>query len=480
MAANLAKNTFYLTLAAIGQKVLAFIYFALIARMVGVEWTGKYFLALSFTTIFSIFVDFGLNSVLIRETARDHSLIPKYLNNIFSIKLFMAAATAIVAAVVINIMGYDSLTTLLVYLALLVMVADSFHMTFYGIFRGLKILSYEALGIFICEIIIVGLGTASLLIHRSLPILILALLAGSLFHIIYVLFLLKKRAGILPRWELDFTFLRKTFKIALPFAIAGVSVKIYSYIDSILLSLLAGDAYVGWYSIAYKLTYAFQFIPMAFVAGLYPVLSEHWKFNREKLIHTFTQSVRYMSAISIPICFGVWALADKIVIAFYGPDFFNSILPLQILIFVLFAIFVDFPVGSLLNACDRQTTKTAIMIATMVINVALNAILVPRFFAVGAAISGLISFTFMAVAGIYYGKKYIGFSLRPIFSCFIKTFLSGLVMAIVILALKEQLHFILLVPLGAIVYFLVLYIVRGWDKNDVKEITGLLFNKNNP
>jgi len=44
---NLAQNTLYLTLASVGQKAVAFLYFAMIARFMGVEDTGSYFLALA-------------------------------------------------------------------------------------------------------------------------------------------------------------------------------------------------------------------------------------------------------------------------------------------------------------------------------------------------------------------------------------------------------------------------------------------------
>lgn len=477
MQNNLAKNTLYLTLAAIGQKALAFVYFLLIARIVGVEWTGKYFFALSYTTIFSVFVDFGLNQVLIREIAKDKLRLPKFFNNIFSLKVFFAVTTAVFAVLLANLLGYDSLKLLLIYLALLVMIGDSFHLTFYGVFRGLKILNYEALGIFVSQIIIVAIGVTSLVIMPSLPILIIALLSGTVFHIIYSLILLKKKIGILPRWELDWIFLKRVLRIAIPFALAGVSVKVYSYIDSVLLERLAGDLHVGWYSIAYKLTYAFQFIPMAFVAGLYPVFASQWNENREKLINTFEQSMRYMMVIAAPICFGIWSLSDKIVPAFYGTDYYNSILPLQILIFVLLAIFADFPVGSLLNACDKQATKTGIMIATMVLNVILNIILIPKYTAVGAATAGLVSFTFMLAAGLYYSRRIIDYNAGKLILSSAKTILSGGLMALCVVLAKPYIHFSLTIPLGATVYAAVLYMLKGWTINDIKTLKQMLLKR---
>ena len=57
--ANIAKNTSYFTVALIMQKVITFGYFILLARYLFPDSLGKYYLAISFTTIFAIFIDFG-------------------------------------------------------------------------------------------------------------------------------------------------------------------------------------------------------------------------------------------------------------------------------------------------------------------------------------------------------------------------------------------------------------------------------------
>ena len=76
--ASIAKNTTFYTGALIVQKVLAFVYFSLIARFMGVEDTGKYTFALSFTTMFAIFIDLGLAPVLTREIAKATNQIEEF------------------------------------------------------------------------------------------------------------------------------------------------------------------------------------------------------------------------------------------------------------------------------------------------------------------------------------------------------------------------------------------------------------------
>ena len=84
---NIAKNTSYLTIALIIQKVLSFSYFILLARGLGPENLGKYYFAISFTTIFAIFIDLGLVNYLTRETAKIKDKVPKLLANILGLKI---------------------------------------------------------------------------------------------------------------------------------------------------------------------------------------------------------------------------------------------------------------------------------------------------------------------------------------------------------------------------------------------------------
>ncbi|HWQ99870.1 MAG TPA: polysaccharide biosynthesis C-terminal domain-containing protein, partial [Candidatus Methylomirabilis sp.] len=94
------------------------------------------------------------------------------------------------------------------------------------------------------------------------------------------------------------------------------------------------------------------------------------------------------------------ALAPRCIPLVYGNQFLGSVTPLGILPWVLLPIFLDFPIGSLLNATHRAHWKTTAMGATMVINAALNAVLVPAYGPVGASWAGVLSFWFLMAAGI--------------------------------------------------------------------------------
>src|SRR3989344_3163964 len=112
---TLSKNTIFFTLALALQKLISFGYFIIIARSIGVENTGRFSFALSFAAIFAMFLDFGLNQVLIRESARDRETSQKNLANVVGLKIAGSAIIYGVLFSLINLLGYPALTKQLVY-----------------------------------------------------------------------------------------------------------------------------------------------------------------------------------------------------------------------------------------------------------------------------------------------------------------------------------------------------------------------------
>lgn len=476
MTVNLAKNTFYLTAASVGQKVLAFVYFLFLARVMHPENTGAYYLALSVTTIASVVTDLGITPVVIREVAKHPDAAKSELRRALGLKVPFIVLGVIAAFGISAFLGYDTTISSLVALATLVMSADALSLLFYGVLRGFQQLRFESMGIFVGQTFTLVIGGAVLILHPSLPSLVLALFFGSAFNALFSGFQVTRKLGmscLVPAW--DGRAIRVLLTAAIPFALAGIFVKIYSYIDSILLNYFIGTAAVGIYAVAYKMTYAFQFLPLAFVAALYPGMSSLVVTDRSKLHHVFRDAMWYMMILATPLAFGIWAVAgDAVHLA--GADYDMAAPVLRALIFVIIPIFLDYPVGSLLNASNRQSTKTAVMGVTMIVNAALNLLLIPRLGIVGASYAGLIGFTFMFLGGLWFVPSIIpGFKFRELAALIAPIFLSGIVMAAVTVFSKPYLGFVLSVPLAAVAYIAMLVATRSlrWEHlSDARRLLG--------
>ncbi|MFH1233120.1 MAG: flippase [Patescibacteria group bacterium] len=466
---NIAKNTSYFTFALILQKVISFTYFILIARALGPADLGKYYFAISFTTIFAILIDLGLTNVLTREVAKNKEQAQKILSNTMAIKLPLAVLTWLVVIILVKISGYSGIVQQLIYLSAISMVLDSFTATFFGVIRGFHNLSFESIASIIFQLIVLSMGLVALKMNLGPVWLMAGLVVASMFNFLYSGFLVyyKWRLSLWP--ILDSKFAKLLIKITIPFALFAIFQRIYTYLDTVLLSLLAGDEYVGLYQVAFKVIFALQFLPMAFIASLYPAMSAYWQNNREQLPVIFERAINYLIIISLPIAIGIAVIADKVILLFKS-GFNGAILPLEISMLAIVFMFVGYPIGALLNACGRQKVNTINMAITVAVSVVLNIILIPRLQAVGASITVLTTNFLLLVLGLYWVPKIINYHPRVILKILGKSALATLLMAITIFYLKNLFNIFIVIALGGILYFTILFLLKGFKKEDISSI----------
>lgn len=388
-------------LATTGQKILAFLSFTFAARIVGVTVTGEYFYAVAVTSTFVILSDLGLTPVVIRAISSGKEEGKRFLSAALQLKVYLIPV-AIIGALGYVVIGHASSVILVTTaIACLVMSADALQLLLYGALRGTQRLQYEAIGMFVGQVLTAITAVSAAILGWGAPGLAVALLIASSWNVAWAVIQTRMQGVIpLPATKRD---IKSLVKQAVPFALAGIFVKVYSYLDSLMLHAFHGSAAVGNYAVAYKVTYAFQFIPLVFTAALFPAMSSVYAAgDKKKLKSVLAGSLRLMAIVAAPIAAGLSAIAPRFIPFAYGLQFLGSVPALTILPWVLIPIFLDFPVGSLLNASHRAQLKTGAMGATMVLNAILNALLVPMYGPVGAAFAGLGSFWLLMAIGMWF------------------------------------------------------------------------------
>lgn len=444
------------------------------ANHIGPEDTGRYIFAVSFATIFGILVDLGFSPVLIREISRHRDQAQQILSNVLRIKLGFAAITALGVAVTVHYLGYPLVTQELIWMALIVMVAESFSLTLYGTLRGFQNLQYEAVGSILYQVIAMAVGFIGLQLTDNVLVLGVAVVIGALTNLGFAFYNVKRRLGLAFRPRLEELSVRTLIKTSIPFFIAGVFTKVYAYIDIVLLSLIKGDVYVGWYSVAYKLTYALQFLPIAFSNAVYPVFSQHFIDSQEQLTHTLYRSLKYVLLISLPVAIGAAVLAHPIVHTLW-PSFVDAVPALRIGVIGLVFVFANFILSSFLNACNRQKTNTINIGLTMGVNVVLNIILIPAYAHIGAAVSAASSALFLFVINIYWVRKIVSMQTSRIVRFSTKATLSAAVMGLAVHYLPGSLF--LAMGIGGIVYLAAVLGTRAVTIADIQTLWNSLIRK---
>lgn len=479
---RILKNTSYLTVAFILQKVLSFGYFIYIARIIGPVDFGLYDPAKSLIPILLILIDFSLSVVLVREIARKPEKTEDFLANVLSLKTIFAFVIILGMGIFTNFSSFgenQQLIKTVLYLDALIVALDTFTLTFFAVFRGRQNMKFESIGIVGTQILTILFGVAALIFNWGLQALFVAVVIGSVFNFIFSYVMLRKKLRIRVRLGWNIPIIKTFLKTALPFAITAVFVKIYTYTDRYMLLLIEGRAAAGWYAVSHKLTYAIEFIPSAFAVSIFPAMSAFYISSRDKLAKTFERSMHYLTITAIPISIGIFILAEQLIIKISGEAYATSITPWRILIIGLVVLFLNFPVGAFLNACNKQIINTINMGITVVVNVSLNIyfIAVRGFSFNGAATAALISGFVLFFLGLRWVGKINPYNGKMLVRIFIKAIVAGAIMGVLLFLVRDSVSIFISIPGSAIVYFAALYGFKGIAKKDIKMLYNALVKR---
>lgn len=426
-------------------------------------------------------MDFGLGAVLTREAAKEEEQLPNFFRQVFGAKMILIVASVIGLVTTANILhylkpnNYTSEDLFLIYIGTIVVLIDTLTYTFFCVFRALKQMQYEAFNIVIYQGIIFCAGIFGLIYTQQVLFLLMVLMAGSLFSFFYFLFLIKKKAHLSLTGTYTWNNFRTLMKVAIPFAITGIFVKLSGTIDVQMLKymLANGNHYVGLYTLAFKLTFALTVLSGAFASSYFPSISYFIKHDILKAKDTFEKGMVYMALLSLPITAGVLVLGDKIILTVWDERYFESILPLKIYIASLLFIFLNYPVGNFLNAANKQTLNTINTGITLAINIILNIILIPKFNIIGAGIAAFISNTVLVILGLPWVYKFLQFSWKNILNKLIRLAIASIGMGLIVyltqdyfMMLSGKFQLLLSMFIGIISYIILLIITRGLTKQE--------------
>jgi len=199
-------------------------------------------------------------------------------------------------------------------------------------------------------------------------------------------------------------------------------------------------------------------------------MSLYWHNNRSQLSITFVRAMHYSAIISLPIAIGGWVAADKLVLIF-STGYTGAIWPLRICLAALPFMFLGYPIGSLLNACDRQRINTRNMLFVLMASVIMNLLIIPWLGVVGASLTVLATNILLVILGFLQVRPILGQAPRLI-GRLSKVFLAALIMGLLIWQLKPLVNIFILVALGGLIYGLVLFLVGALRWSDITSVAG--------
>ncbi len=472
-AQTIAKNTIFLFVLRASGFVLSFVLVMKLGRGLGAEGLGVYTLATTYLQVFVLVPNFGFDTLAIRDLARDRSRAGPYVANVIGAKVALAIPAYALLVLVVLLMDYpaDTRTAILVLGASILF--DPLAEAAAAIFQGFERMELLALVSGSAKLVVTGISLV--LLHRGADVLdiLKVQVAGSAAVVpIFALMTARLVPHIPTRPELAATV--ALAREALPLFLTNLVGLLYLRTDVLVLSKLRGESEVGLYGAAASVLRVLAMLPTIFVTAMYPALS---RFHSEAgdrgaaLRRLCDTAFRWQIALGAPIVAGVAALAPEIIDLVYGPKFASSGRALSILIVALLFFFTNTLLGYMLFAANRQKEFLRIKVVTLVLNLGLLFVLVPRFGIDGAAAAtvGTIFLSFLLhralVARHVYPVRLLALGAKPL--------LGAAIMLFVVRAMHAS-PLALVVATGALVYALSQVLLRFVTPDDVAIVRRIL------
>jgi len=471
----IAKNTLVLMVGRIITIGLTYFYTIYTARYLGAQGFGILSFAIAFTGIICLLADLGLSVLTTREISRNNLLAGRYIGNILAIKTILAIFTFGFTVIVINLLGYPSKTILVVYMITFSTIFSSFSDVFNSIFQAFQKMEYISFGVILNSVLMfIGIVIA---ISQNQDLIIVAsiYLFASLIIFLYSLCICIWKF-LIPKIELDFSFWKKLLKDSIPFWMSSVFIILYFRIDMIMLSMMKGDAAVGWYSASYRLIDGLSLIPSVFMSVMFPVFSKYYIYSKNSLEVAFIKSLKFITIIAIPIGIGITILSNEIIMFIFGNEYAPSVPALKIIIWASVFSFINFTPATLLNSTNKHKVLMIFTFVGAILNITLNFFLIPSFSYLGAGIATVITEFIVGLLMISFIQKTHNF-LIPFLNTAFRSLVSSLLMGIFILIFKSY-SLLLLIPISSVIYFVSLLIVKGIKKDEFNSLSRALGDKN--
>lgn len=263
--------------------------------------------------------------------------------------------------------------------------------------------------------------------------------------------------------ELEF---RKHFKPTFSLFIPQIAIQIYTVLDKTMIGLITDNMEeVGFYEQAQKVVRATLVVLGALQTVMNSRIANAYAENNKKEVkECLEKSFNYVWMISIPMVFGLIALAPKFVPWFYGEGF-DRVTPILIANTpILISIGLNGVTGiQYLVQIGKQNIFTISVTIGAIVNLLLNIILIKFFGGVGAAIASVVAETVIFIIQLKYFKEQ--FSIIEILKLSVKCLISGIIMFVVVRFVTELLdvsiwNTLIETILGGFIYVLMLALLK--------------------
>jgi PST family polysaccharide transporter len=362
-----------------------------IARYLGPEQYGLLNYALAFVLVFSFLGALGLDTVAVREMVRDPSTRDGVVGTLVLLRVLGGLVmVTVIAVAVLVVKPQDPRAAVLIALisvGQLLIATDSIDCWFQANLASRYTVAARLTTFFAAT----ALRIALLVFHAPLVAFAWAVLFESAILMVAMFLVYRWSGQRVSRLKATLARAGELIEHGWPLMLSAVVVAVSQRFDQVLVGELAGFVEVGAYAIAVRIVEATYIVPTVIATSVFPAMIKLKTQDGAQYEAQVQRLCGVMLWLAVAIAVPLSLLSGVIVRVLVGSAYEGAALPLAILAWMPVCVFFNTVRQRWLLAEHAVSVALAVEIATCVLGVLANLLLIPRYGAAGAAMAALAS-----------------------------------------------------------------------------------------
>ncbi len=455
---TILKNTLWLSIGAVGSKIIRAVMVIYAARILGAGDYGIFSYAFGLASIFSIFADLGLSPLLTRELTKSGNTDKSYISTIIATKFgLMILSFALVAIFAPLVSKIPEANPLLILVGLLIII-DGIRSFGFAIIRSKSQMEKEARLSFGTEIITAILAMLVLIYIPSVKNLILSYLIGSTLGSLAVFFQIRTYLKNLVS-NFRISLAKEAIRSSIPYAMIGIFGGLMVNIDTYFLGYFMNAEAVGLYSAALRPVMMIYLVPTFITIAIFPTMNKYVSEENFGALKSLTErGILGTIALALPIACGGLIMSGTLIHNIFGAEYVGSIGSFKILLLSVLLVFPGMILGHVLFSKNSKLAPLKAAGLSAAVNIVLDILLIPTLGIEGSAIATLTSQIIMNAILLRETNKIlpISFVNRTWKMLLASIGMGGIVHGLLFAGWNT----IVIVVIGGFVYISLLYVLR--------------------
>jgi len=473
------------------NKIGSLVFTIVLARLLLPELFGVYALTLSIISIIITFTDLGINISTVRYVSyalgkNKKSRARSYFWYLFKLKGIITITVIFITLLTSKYIAYNIFGKPAIFLPLIVgtfyILMESLNGIIGSLFAARKDWSKVPFIELVSQASKIILSVMAILFLsenlRISGILVSFALAGVISLIITTVILFKEGREIFLGKTVDIDKSRVKNYIGF-MSVASISIIFFGSVDTLMLGKFVDAEYLGYYRAALGLVISLSAL-LSFSAILFPIFTQ---VSGDRLERGFQQTLKYLLILTVPMTFGLMMIAKFAIFAVYGKEYLVATMPLYILaLLILIAPLVEL-YSSIFRAKELVKSLAKFTFISLLINIIFNLVLIKNllpfgqeYALLGAGLATIVSRGYFLTRLIVKTKH--KFNIKINYVHFIKPVLATIVMSFFLFVFNRQvpiniLYGLVEIIVGIGIYFGVLWLLKGFDRNDLDLLKNL-------